>query len=388
MSASRCMIGVLACLLSACTSGGDDDEEEGGLDLPLRLEAVVTNLSFPTFLTAPRGDTERLFVTEKGGTVVVIQNGNLLPVPFLDISGLVSGGGEQGLLGLAFDPEYAATGRFYVSYTDTGGSSRIARYLVSTVDPNLADATSAEILLTIAQPASNHNGGMIAFGPGDYLYIGLGDGGGSGDPSGNGQDLTDLLGSILRIDVSGAGPYTIPPDNPFLGVTGAQPELWDLGLRNPWRFSFDRTLGDLYIGDVGQGDREEIDIALAPDAGKAQNLGWNIMEGELCFEPRTGCDPTGLTLPVLVYSHSGSACSVTGGYVYRGSAIPALTGHYFYGDFCAGFVKSFRFEAGQVLEHTTWETLQSQQLSSFGEDAAGELYVLSANGSVSRIVGD
>jgi glucose/arabinose dehydrogenase len=352
----------------------------------LGLEPIVTNLALPTFLTSPRGDMHRFFVTEKGGSVVVVEGGSLLPTPFLDISALVSTGGEQGLLGLAFDPDYEVTGRFYVSYTDVAGTSTIARYLVSGTDPDLADASSAEVLLTIAQPFSNHNGGMLAFGPEGYLYISMGDGGGSGDPSGNGQDPTDLLGSLLRIDVSVASGYEIPPDNPFLGVPGAAPELWDLGLRNPWRFSFDRMLGDLYIGDVGQDLREEIDVATAPDAGMGVDWGWNIMEGELCFEPAMGCNTTGLVLPVHTYSHSGGACSVIGGYVYRGSAIRALDGHYLYGDYCAGWVKSFRLEGGQAVDHTTWSDLSTSQITSFGEDAAGELYVLSAGGSVSRIV--
>jgi glucose/arabinose dehydrogenase len=260
----------------------------------------------------------------------------LLGTPFLDISSLVSTGFEQGLLGLAFDPNYAMNGRFYVSYTDTAGDSRIVRYLVSG-NPDIAQSSPDRLLLTVDQPFDNHNGGGIVFGPDQYLYIGLGDGGAGNDPLGNGQDLTDLMGSLLRIDASPQGDYAVPNDNPFAGDPTASPELWDYGLRNPWRFSFDRLTGDLYIADVGQGDREEINVSpAAQGGGKGLNYGWNIMEGTVCTPGvNPNCNMAGLTLPVLDYDHSGGSCSVTGGHVYRGAAIPAIWGTYFYADYCA-----------------------------------------------------
>jgi glucose/arabinose dehydrogenase len=337
--------------------------------------------SFPVFLTSPPGDA-RLFVVEKGGTIRIVENGSQLPTPFLDVSGLISTGGEQGLLGLAFEPTYATSGRFYVDYTDPLGGTVVARYTVSAGDPDVADASSGEVVLTYAHTLGNHNGGMLAFGPDGMLYISAGDG---GDQS-EGQTLDDLLGAVLRIDVSGASGYAIPADNPFAGG-GGLPEIWSYGLRNPWRMSFDRQTGDLYIGDVGQSNREEIDVATAATGtGRGANFGWNVMEGTACNAPPVGCSSAGLTLPVLEYDHS-HGCSVIGGFVYRGSAIPALRGVYLYGDFCAGEVRSFRYANGAVTEAQTWPAFPAgNPITSFGEDAAGELYVLSQGNAIYHIV--
>jgi glucose/arabinose dehydrogenase len=352
--------------------------------VPVALQEVASGLAFPLYLTTPPGDP-RLFVVEKGGAIRIIKEGVVLPWPFLDLTGKVSTGSEQGLLGLAFDPAYATTGRFIVHYTDVAGDTRVSSFHVST-DPDRADPTTEAVVLTADQPFANHNGGQIAFGPDGDLYLGLGDGGGGGDPNGTGQNLGDLLGSILRISLTGPSGYTVPPDNPFVGVSGARAEVWSYGLRNPWRFSFDRLTGDLYIGDVGESRLEEIDVAPAAEGGgRGVNFGWNLMEGTTCFAAGS-CDTTGLALPVTEYGHN-EGCSVTGGYVYRGAAIPALRGHYFYADYCSGFVRSLRMAGGVATDLADWPTLRpGGAVPSFGEDAAGELYVLSADGRVLKIV--
>lgn len=350
------------------------------------LLEIASGLSFPLHLTAPAGDLSRLFIGEKTGGIRIVKDGTLLPTPFLDISGQVSGGMEQGLLGLAFPPDYASTGRFVVHYTDTAGNTRLSVFQVS-ANPDIADASSEQVILTADQPFANHNGGQIAFGPDGFLYLGLGDGGGSDDPGGRGQDLSELLGSILRVDVQSGTSYTVPADNPFVGQQPAiRPEVWSYGLRNPWRFSFDRANGDLYIADVGQTDLEEIDVAsAAAGGGKGVNYGWSIMEGGQCLGGGQ-CDQTGLTLPTGQYSHT-EGCSVIGGYVYRGSTLPALQGVYFFGDFCQRWVRSFRYTGGTATELTEWPALRTTgSLTSFGEDAAGELYVLESSGRVSKIV--
>jgi glucose/arabinose dehydrogenase len=347
------------------------------------LALVTSALSRPVFVTAPAGDTARLFVVEQGGTIRVIRHDTLLATPFLDIGSRVACCGERGLLGLAFDPAYAANGRFYVDYTDTAGTTQVVRFTVSG-DPDVADPGSASPVLSQAQPYPNHNGGMLAFGPDGFLYVGLGDGGSAGDPSGNGQNLTVLLGKILRLDVSGASGYAIPATNPFAGQPGARGEIWAYGLRNPWRFSFDRTTGELYIADVGQSASEEVDIE-APGSG-GNNYGWNLMEGAACYRP--GCSPLGLVLPVLTYDH-GQGCSITGGYVYRGTRIPALTGTYLYADYCAGWVRSFRWTGGAaVAQQDEPDLVPGGTITSFGEDARGELYITTytAPGSLYRIV--
>jgi glucose/arabinose dehydrogenase len=353
-------------------------------DLSLVLETVSNELVFPTDLTTAPGDP-RLFVAEKGGRIRIIENGTVLPQPFLDISAQVSTGGEQGLFSLAFDPGYATNGRFVVHYTDPAGDTRVTAFRVS-ADRNVADAASEELILGVDQPFENHNGGQLAFGPDGHLYIGLGDGGSAGDPLENGQSLTTLLGKLLRIDIHNGTPYAIPADNPFVAVAAARSEIWSYGLRNPWRFSFDRITRDLYIGDVGQNDLEEIDVS--PDAdggGRAANYGWDVMEGDECFEPASGCDRTGLESPAVTYSHD-DGCAVTGGYVYRGSAIPALQGTYFYSDFCGGWVRSFRYADGEVTDEREWPALEAGNVSSFGQDGNGELYILTAGGTVYRIV--
>ena len=349
-----------------------------------RLRQMVNGLSMPLFLTSPAGDLSRQFVVEKIGRIRIIKDGGLVPTPFLDITQKVSNGGEQGLLGLAFHPQYATNGLFIVNYTNTAGDTRVAIYRVS-ADPDRADAASEQVILAVDQPFANHNGGMVAFGPDGMLYIGLGDGGSGCDPQGHGQNRNSLLGKLLRLSVSATGVVTIPSDNPLVGQPGTRAEIWSWGLRNPWRFSFDRATGDLYIGDVGQNAREEINVATdRPAFGQGRNYGWNIMEGSACFSA-SSCDRTGLTPPVLEYSHS-DGCSVTGGYVYRGSALAAFAGHYFYADYCEGWVRSFRLSGPTAVDQRDWTSLRpGSQITSFGEDARGELYLLTSSGHVYRI---
>ncbi len=377
MSAALRVMSVVA-VLTACGNSGAPDGPPGP-----RLITVATGLSFPVDLAAPPGDTGRIFVVEKTGTIRIVRNGSVVSAPFLDVSGQVSRGQEQGLLGLAFDPDYAANGRFVVNFTDGNGTTRIVAFRVSS-DPDRADPASADTLLTVAQPYSNHNGGGLQFGPDGYLYIGLGDGGSAGDPADNGQNRTVLLGKLLRLDVNGGPPYAIPADNPFADSTGLRAEIWNYGLRNPWRFSFDRSTGDLYIADVGQDAREEVDFAAAGTGGGA-NYGWSIMEGTTCFGGT--CNQAGLTLPVLDYGHD-EGCSVTGGYVYRGSAAPDLVGRYFYADYCSGWVRSFTMAGGQATDRRAWpELTPGGAITSFGEDAAGEMYILVSSGAVYRVAG-
>lgn len=380
-----CLVASISLSLAACSSGNGAPSDGPPADTSgLALQQVAAGLSFPLYLTAPPGD-ERLFIVERGGRIRIVENGALRPSPFLDISALVSGGSEQGLLGLAFHPDYASNGRFFVDYTDTNGDTRIAEYHVSG-DANVADPASAHILLAVEQPYSNHNGGQLAFGPDGHLYVAMGDGGSGGDPQGHGQDPGDLLGSLLRLDVSADTGYAIPSDNPWADSSGARGELWNIGLRNPWRFSFDRGTGDLYIADVGQGEIEEVDVSpRATGGGRGANYGWNIMEGDACYASGS-CDRSGLVLPATQYSHA-HGCSVTGGYVYRGDDIPSLQGTYFYSDFCSGWVRSFRYENGAATEPRGWPSLApGGSVPSFGEDARGELYVMSADGGVYRVV--
>ncbi|MEK7701712.1 MAG: PQQ-dependent sugar dehydrogenase [candidate division NC10 bacterium] len=320
----------------------------------------------------------RLFIVLQTGQILIYNGGRVLARPFLDISNLVSCCGERGLLGLAFHPAYASNGSFYVNYTDRRGNTVVARYSVSRLSPNLANPRSATTLLTVDQPYANHNGGQLQFGPDGYLYIGLGDGGSAGDPQNNAQNLGTLLGKILRVDVDGGSPYAIPPDNPFVGVEGARPEIWAYGLRNPWRFSFDRLTGDIFIGDVGQDEWEEINFQPASSAG-GENYGWRLMEGGDCYDPPTGCNPEGLVLPILEYDHS-QGCAVIGGFRYRGAQVPTLSGQYLYADYCSGLMwGAAQDDAG------TWSTgvlLDAPfSVSSFGEGPDGELYVLSYGSS-------
>ena len=347
------------------------------------LQLVSEALEFPLGLTAPPDD-DRLFVVEKGGFVRIIDGGTLLPEPFLDLSDQVSSRAEQGLLGLAFPPDYVTSGRFYVHYTNLDGDTRVSSFQAS-ADPNRADETSEANVLSVEQPGPAHNGGQLAFGPDGMLYIGLGDGGSrGGEDDGRGQSLGDLLGAVLRLDVSSGSGYTVPPDNPFVNVAGARGEIWGYGLRNPWRFSFDRTTGDLYIADVGETDWEEVNrSSVADGAGRGLNYGWSLMEGPDCMVD--GCDQTGLTLPTVAYSHS-EGCSITGGYVYRGTAVPELQGQFLFADFCFGWVHSIP-SSGDPGEPVDWPALSpGDNVTSFGEDAAGELYVLTASGGVFKIV--
>jgi hypothetical protein len=387
----------MVCLVLVSTGYviGCSDNESNQASLPpllqsndLRLQTISTSLSSPVFMTAPGNDTGRLFIVEQGGLIRIfnVTTSSLLATPFLNISGFLSKGGERGLLGMAFDPQYAANRRFYVFYTNLAGNIVIARYLRNLTDPNLADSAGSP-LLTVAHPNfSNHNGGMLAFGADGCLYAGVGDGGGEGDPNNNGQTIGTRLGKILRIHPDTGGPCN--NTNPFFVFGGDAQYVWSLGLRNPWRFSFDRVTGDLYIGDVGEGAREEINVSPAPNAGRALNYGWRLMEGFLCFNPSSNCNSGSLTLPVLDYPHLGGACSVTGGYVYRGAAVPVLSGTYFYADFCAGFVRSFRYQNGQATEQKEWPLLSpsGSSVTSFGEDAAGELYVMTQGGGLFKFV--
>jgi glucose/arabinose dehydrogenase len=361
------MIRVLClALLSLLTVGSASAQQE------IVLQQVATGLVQPVAI-AHAGDT-RLFITEQRGTVVIFDGTRILPAPFLDLRNLVgSSGFEQGLLSVAFHPRYAENGFFYVNYTDVGGDTVVARYSVSASDPNRADITTARVLLRIDQPFANHNGGQMQFGPDGYLYIGMGDGGFGGDPGNRAQNLGDLLGKMLRIDVDSGNPYGIPPSNPFINTPGARDEIWSFGLRNPWRFTFDRASGDLWIADVGQGLLEEVNFQPATSTGR-ENWGWRLMEGTRCFNPTSNCNDGTLVLPVIEYGHDNGACSVTGGYVYRGTRFARLAGTYIYGDFCNGVIwGATRNGMGGFTSRVLLDT--SFSLSTFGEDIAGELYV-------------
>jgi len=349
------------------------------------LHVVTSALSSPVYATSPPGDTLRLFVVEQAGLVRVLRNDTLLATPFLDVRGQIDAGGERGLLSIAFHPQYATNGRFYVYFTNPNGDIRIVRYLVS-ADSNVADEASADTVIGVPHPGqANHNGGQLQFGPDGMLYAGLGDGGGGGDPDSNGQDKHALLGKLLRLNVNGASGYTIPPTNPFASDTSGAPEIWALGLRNPWRFSFDRTTGDLYIGDVGQGAWEEVDVQEAGSAGGA-NFGWNVMEGKHCYNSAP-CSFTGYTLPIFEYDHN-FGCSITGGYVYRGTRVPLLAGHYLFADYCTHFVRSVKYSGGQLMQVYDWTPALDPHtsVSSFGQDGRGEVYIVTLGGTLYRIV--
>ena len=350
---------------------------------------LVGGLTSPLDLQSAPGDRARLFVIEQAGRIRIVRNGALLGTPFLDISARIASGGERGLLGLAFHPQFTANGRFFVNYTDRSGDTHISEFRAPTPGADTADAATERELMFVRQPFSNHNGGGLAFGTDGFLYIGLGDGGSGGDPQGNAQNLGTRLGKMLRLDVNGASPFAIPPDNPFVGRSGALPEIWAFGLRNPWRFSIDRANGDLYIGDVGQGALEEIDVGLASRRG-GENYGWNTMEGTRCFSPSTGCNTSNLTLPVIEYGRA-DGFSVTGGIVYRGCRMPGYAGHYFYADYGTGMIRSFRLEGGRAVDPRDWTAAlsgsarQIRNPSSFGTDADGEIYIVDYDGEVYRI---
>ncbi|MBI4521797.1 MAG: PQQ-dependent sugar dehydrogenase [Gemmatimonadetes bacterium] len=370
-------------LCAALIGCGDGPVAEDEPDSPaLRVELVADGLQALTHLTSPPSDP-RLFVVEQRGRIRIIDaGGTLRTTPFLDITDRVCCCGERGLLSVAFHPGYASNGWFYLNYTDAQGDTRVERYTVSS-DANLADRASAKLILRVEQPFANHNGGLNLFGPDRMLYIGMGDGGNANDPQGHGQNRGTLLGALLRIDVDGGDPYRIPPDNPFVATAGARGEIWALGLRNPWRFAFDRQAAHLYIADVGQNQWEEVNRASAGQGGL--NYGWNVMEGAHCFRATT-CNQVGLTLPIAEYGHSAQACSITGGHVYRGAAIPSLAGQYFYGDYCGGWVRSLRVRSGNDVEIHEWELGSLGNITSFGEDARGELYILTEGGRIYRLV--
>lgn len=363
----------------------------------LTTELVADGLNRPIYVTAPPGD-DRLFIVEQRGVIRLFKDGTLLAEPFLDITALVidpSAFSEQGLLGLAFDPGFSTNRLFYVHYSDNNGDTVIARYEADSVDPDVADPGSAEIVLAQAQPYGNHNGGTIEFGPDGYLYFGFGDGGSAGDPGNRAQDPATLLGKFIRIDV-GSLPYTIPSDNPYAGSGTVEQEIWAFGLRNPYRWSFDRDTGDLWIGDVGQSEWEEVDFQSAAGGG-GENYGWRLMEGLHCYNPATDCGSDTLDLPIHEYGHTGGNCSITGGYVYRGPAIPDLDGYYVFGDYCSNRIWALRYDGAEVTDFLELTDLLNpggiiSSLAAVGQDGAGELYLVdragTTDGEVYRIIAD
>jgi glucose/arabinose dehydrogenase len=351
----------------------------------LALTPVVSGLSAPVHITHAGDGSGRLFVVEQAGRIRIVKNGALEPTPFLDITGRVSCCAMHGLLSVAFPSGYAQKGHFYVNYTDLAGNTVIARFAL-TADPDVADAASEQVVLPVGQPYPNHNGGQLAFGPNDgYLYIGMGDGGSGGDPENRAQNPAELLGKLLRIDVETGNPvtYTLPATNPFIGTPSYRGEIWALGLRNPWRFAFDRLTGDLYIGDVGQNLYEEIDFQAASSAG-GENYGWRIMEGFHCYNAAT-CQTAGLTLPVVEYDHS-QGCSITGGGVYRGAQYGRMQGLYLYADFCSGRIWGLRRQGNTWQNRLLFDAPFS--ITTFGEDEAGESYVADYSGGVVYRIAD
>jgi glucose/arabinose dehydrogenase len=366
---------VLAIAACHSDSSGPVDGGPPPAGLTLKLEPFVSaGLSGPVFMTQPLDDG-RIFVVEQVGRIRIVRNGVLQTTPFLDISSRVLSGGERGLLSVAFHPQYATNHFFYVYFTtQTNGDIHIERF-TTTANPDVADPATAKVIITAPHSSfDNHNGGLVSFGPDGMLYAGLGDGGSSGDPLGNGQNFNSILASLIRIDVDHGDPYSIPANNPFVGQANHRGEVWAKGLRNPWRYAFDKSSGLLYIADVGQDLHEEVDVVPATSGGL--DFGWNITEGFSCYNAAT-CSKTGLTAPIIDYPHTG-ACSITGGYVYRGTAIQGLQGHYFYSDYCAGFLKSFRYSNGAAADQTDWAITKSS-VTSFGQDIDGEIYMIAGN---------
>jgi len=348
----------------------------------INLQTVASGFSSPVAIVNA-GDT-RLFVVQRGGAIRILNtNGTINTTNFLTLTSIITSGGERGLLGLAFHPNYATNGYFYVNYTRSGdGATVIARYSVSTTNPDVADASSALVLLTISQPFTNHNGGSLAFGPDGFLYIGMGDGGSGNDPNNYGQNINSLLGKMLRIDVNSGTPYGIPPTNPYAGAIAGSDEIWAVGMRNPWKFSFDSQTGDLWIADVGQNAIEEINKA--PSTAAGLNYGWRCYEGNSPFNT-TGCSGiANYTFPVTDYTHAASGgCSITGGYVYRGATYPNLQGKYVFSDYCNNKIGYIANTGGAI----TWSNAFSGNISTFGQDVTGELYVAGlSNGIISKIV--
>jgi glucose/arabinose dehydrogenase len=349
-------------------------------DVTLAVEQVASGVDQPVYLTAPAGDP-RLFIVEQPGRIRVVEDGKLLAAPFLDITGKVGSGGERGLLSVAFHPQYRSNGFLFVNYTDKQGDTQIERFTVS-ADRNAADPRSARRVLSIDQPYSNHNGGLNLFGPDGMLYIGMGDGGSQGDPHGNGQNRNALLGKLLRINVD-REPYIVPSANPYASG-GGRGEIWAIGLRNPWRFSFDRQSGLLYIADVGGDKFEEINVVPMSSAGV--NYGWSVMEGPSCRRS-VGCSRDGFQQPALSYAtHQNSTCAVIGGSVYRGQKIPEIQGQYFYSDYCNSWLRSFGFADDRVTDQHEWPVGRLGSITSFGEDSQGELYITTSSGRVYRII--
>lgn len=376
--------GAIIVFLVGCSFIGDGSGKgSDGTRSIIRMEKVIAGLKNPVHISNAADGSNRLFIVEQGGTIRIFARGALLETPFLDITDSVSCCGEQGLLGLAFPPDYLNKRYFYVNYTNTLGDTIISRFHLVSESPDHADADREEIILTIKQPFTNHNGGHIVFGPDGYLYIGMGDGGSGGDPLNNAQNPGTLLGKLLRIDVeSSVSPYAIPPGNPFILDTSYRPEIWAMGLRNPWRFSFDRTEGNLFIADVGQDSYEEIDFQTLKGGG-GKNYGWNNMEGTHCYKAEI-CNQADFVLPVVEYDHS-LGCSVTGGMVYRGSLYSGLFGMYFYGDFCSGRVWGLRQSEGRWTSEQLIDT--AFMITAFGEDETGTIYVTDyATGTIYRIV--
>jgi glucose/arabinose dehydrogenase len=388
-----------AAILSAAISGTagasivpapitDGSDAQAPTSASIQLDLVTSGLERPIFITSARDGTGRMFIIEQGGKVLVLKNGSVLATPLLDLTASVAKGGEQGLLGLAFHPSFETNRRFYVNYTDTRGDTVIREYKTSTGNPDVVQAGSARTILRIDQPYNNHNGGMLAFGPKGFLYVGMGDGGGADDPEKRAQNVSSLLGKVLRINVNGTSStrsYLIPSSNPYVGKTGRD-EIWQRGLRNPWRFSFDRKNGNLWIGDVGQAAYEEVDRAINNDSGPGRGLnwGWRVMEGHHCHIPSSGCSTTGKRLPVAEYTHaSNGRCAITGGYVYRGSAIADLYGYYVFGDFCSGEIFAIWGNASWPASRITLaDDTGGRMISSFGESDTGELFVVDLGGSI------
>lgn len=374
---------LLTSFLTGCGSKSTPPPITGGPIPALVLTPVVSGLTSPVDLQFPNDGTGRMFVVQQRGSIRIVANGTVASAPFLDITAKVNFGGEMGLLGLAFHPQFTQNHLFYIHYDRSIAGqiqSVIAEYQVSATDPNQGDPASERILLTVDQPFGNHKGGQIVFGPDGFLYIGFGDGGSGGDPMGNGQNLQTLLGKMLRIDVNsqnGGKQYAIPPSNPFANG-GGLPEIWAYGLRNPWRFSFERAGTRMFVGDVGQDKFEEVDIL---EAGK--NYGWNVMEGLHCYNPSSGCTMTGLTMPIVEYPHTDGE-AVMGGFVYRGTAISGLSGTYIFGDYVSGTMwKLVESPPGTWTRTTVLST--GRNISSFGQDTAGELYVVDYSGSVLKL---
>jgi glucose/arabinose dehydrogenase len=365
---------------TAGTDTGERQEPAQGAARGVRLRRIGT-FDNPVLVTAPPGDERRVFVLEQTGRIRLLLGGKRVRRPFLDLRSDVTAGGEQGLLGLAFGPDYARSGRFYVYFTARNGSERVQEFRRSQRNPNRANKASRRQVMSMADPYPNHNGGHLLFGPDNLLYIGTGDGGSAGDPENRAQNLESLLGKILRIDPRrrGSSPYRSPTSNPFVGRSGRN-EIYAYGLRNPWRFSFDRRTGDLYIGDVGQNELEEIDFASRGQA-RGRNYGWSCFEGRSRFDDSRNCP--GAVGPVLQYGRAGGECSVTGGVVSRDPAVPDLAGRYLYGDYCVGRLRSFRIENGSATDDRALG-LRVASLSSFGEDARGRVYATSLDGPVYR----